>query len=287
MIAFYSTVFQGLQQKERSGFLTTLWDVDNFKGEWEFLAKIYSYVRNEVMKDMPGARTSMRDFLDVACPVMNIVGATDYLQTFNWQLIPNGEDKYELKQYALPLVQKATPMMTGFDLLCHCLANGYKVHNGQNILFRMVGKPENIMTTASFATIPAPDLDAADSSFKNDFLSMISQNPLFAASMIVQDTVQHSPEVHGVNVLRVRDINQIPDDMLRNRGSSTHYRHGDLSHLVNQYSDASDAEGFTFGDDIMNTNPVDDSTNDAAVANTTSLAFEVVTALGPDFMQCK
>lgn len=254
------------------------------------MAKIYSYVRNEVTKDNPSAQMSMRDFLDVACPVMNMVGVNDYLATFNWQLIPNGGDHYELKQYSQPLIQKATPTMTGFDLFCNCLANGYNVHNGQNILFGMIGRPENLMTTASFTTFPtlpqtttAPE---APTSFKHDFLGMISQNPLFAASMVVQDMVGHSPEVHGVNVLRVRDINQVPDDMLRNRGSSTHYRQGSLSDLVRQYGDVSDTGEFEFGDEVMDMEPADNRSN-AMPAKNTTVDFDVAAALSGNFLQRK
>jgi len=42
--------------------------------------------------------------------------------------------------------------------------------------------------------------------------------------MAIQDLVGHSPKVHGSNVLRVHNINLVPDELLRNRESSSPYR---------------------------------------------------------------
>ena len=237
-------MFPGIQQKERSRFLTKLWNADTYKGEWEFLAKIYSYIRNEACKDSPTAKIVIRTFLNIACPIMHMVPVENYLVTFKWQLISVGDGQHELNQYAKPLIQKATPSMNGFDLLCLCLANGYEVHNGHNILYGMIGTPENLITTASFAAAPAAPaapLGAGTfpaTSFKDEFLTMIAKNPLFATSMIVQDTVSHKPQEHGVNVIRVHDINQVPDHMIRERGS-THCQQAQTYDAIEQQGNGS------------------------------------------------
>lgn len=254
------------------------------------MAKIYSYVRDEAERNNPSTQLSMREFLEVSCPLMNLVGVDNYLATFNWQMVPNGDGHYDLKQYSLPLVQKATPTMTGFDLLYNCLSNGYHVANGQEILFRMTGKPENMMTTASFVTfqIPAPIPSPNPRiSPRNDFLEAVSQNPFLATSMVMQGGVSHSPDVHGVNVFRVHDINQVPDEVLRNRGSSSGYRQNPMDGLSHRY-DSPAAVELEFGEHVMRMESAENhNSSDMTPSAATTPAFGVDAALGPNFLQCE
>lgn len=113
-----------------------------------------------------------------------------------------------------------------------------------------------------------------------------SQNPLFAASMAIQDMVGHSPEVHGVNVLHVHDINQVPDELLRNRGSSSHYRQGSLSDLVRQYGDPSDTAELEFGTEVMGMGPFGNNDRSNTTENNAD-DYDVIAALGASYIQRK
>jgi hypothetical protein len=139
LTAYYSALFTGLPQKERSPFLRRLYDTDPFHTEWEFVARVYSHLRNEVLK--LGKQAPIRTFLAAACPFMNITAPDKYLVACGWRLTTVGDEnkQHELKrdegaELRLGNLRKSTPSLSGFDLLLHCLANGYDVHNGREVL---------------------------------------------------------------------------------------------------------------------------------------------------------
>nr|ATA58211.1 MAT1-1-1 [Neofusicoccum australe] len=80
---YASTIFDKYQQKDRSGFVRTLWEVEMTKAKWTILAKAYSNIRDEVGTE----NAPMDKFLNIACPHIGIVARDTYLHTFGWELI--------------------------------------------------------------------------------------------------------------------------------------------------------------------------------------------------------
>nr|APB08862.1 mating type protein [Neofusicoccum eucalyptorum] len=80
---YASPIFDKYQQKDRSGFVRTLWEVEMTKAKWTILAKAYSYIRDEVGTE----NAPMDKFLNIACPHIGIIARDTYLHTFGWELI--------------------------------------------------------------------------------------------------------------------------------------------------------------------------------------------------------
>ncbi|KAL7917608.1 mating-type protein MAT alpha 1 domain-containing protein [Trichoderma austrokoningii] len=78
--SYYLRLFPHVQQKTASGFLTTLWNKDPHRNKWALVAKVYSHVRDQLGRD----QVSLSSFLDVACPMMQIVDPATYLETLGW-----------------------------------------------------------------------------------------------------------------------------------------------------------------------------------------------------------
>jgi hypothetical protein len=117
---------------------------------------VYSHVRNEVLA--LGKQAPIRSFLAAACPVMGIVAPEQYLAACGWRLV-GVELRRDDGAERLRHLRKTTPCLNGFDLLRRCLAGGYEVYNGEEVLSRMMQRREHLMTKA-FAT----DADAASQS---------------------------------------------------------------------------------------------------------------------------
>nr|APB08866.1 mating type protein [Neofusicoccum mediterraneum] len=80
---YASPIFDKLQQKDRSGLVRTLWEVEMTKAKWTILAKAYSNIRDEVGTE----NAPMDKFLNIACPHIGIVARDTYLHTFGWELM--------------------------------------------------------------------------------------------------------------------------------------------------------------------------------------------------------
>nr|AKM95173.1 mating-type protein MAT1-1-1 [Cordyceps militaris] len=78
--SYYVKLFPESQQKAASGFLTTLWNKDPFRNRWAMIAKVYSFIRDEMGKK----RAPLSSFLMAACPAMDILPPDEYLQVLGW-----------------------------------------------------------------------------------------------------------------------------------------------------------------------------------------------------------
>lgn len=223
-IAYYSILFSGLQQKERSPFLRRLYDADPFHSEWEFVARIYSHVRNEVLK--LGKQASIKAFLAKACPIMNMVAPDNYLVTCGWEIrsVGTGASKrHDLirdqgADEQLQRLRKTTPSLNGFDLLLQCLANGYDVHNAEQVLCHMMERQEHLMTKSfpveddrhslASSTTAAKTPTSEDFSSGGEFLSWAVEKPSPPRELLLSDTGE---TMHNGGMMQFHDI---PTDAL-------------------------------------------------------------------------
>ena len=79
---YYSPMFSNFQQKQISGFVTSMWHVDPFKAKWSIVAKSYSMVRDIKGKD----QAPLNGFLATNAPLMGIIEPAQYLQTMGWEI---------------------------------------------------------------------------------------------------------------------------------------------------------------------------------------------------------
>lgn len=213
-------MFSGLQQKERSPFLRRLYNADPFHAEWEFVARIYSHLRNDVLK--LGKQAPLRVFLATACPVMNMIAADAYFETCGWSLVhvESGNKHPELirddgAESRLNGLCKTTPPLNGFDLLLRCLADGYEVHNGHEVLCMMMERQEHLMTK-SFSPDTAPsNLDeplSPNASQTGNFFTWKLTKPSPPQDMDVEDITGHEPGGHLLHFDNIIHQQSSPDE---------------------------------------------------------------------------
>jgi hypothetical protein len=181
--------------------VTKLCDADPYHAEWEFVSKIYSYVRDQAAK--VGTEAKMKDFLTFAIASLNMVKTNVYLEALNWTL-DTTRDSPELVQTHRPRVFKATPGMNGFELFFECLR-----------------KPENLMTTSQFAAADGVDLSEAststgiihegDSSFVYDFEAFIATNPVVATSIIFQGLMNDTATSYQPGYMVQEEVPEVPE----------------------------------------------------------------------------
>nr|AGH03153.1 alpha box protein [Grosmannia huntii] len=93
--SFYNRMLPNMQQKERSGVLTALWNVDPYKNQWAIIAKVYSFLRGELGKDT----VSLLSFLEHACAILGIPSLDNYLEQQGFALLEDQKGKLSLIKY--------------------------------------------------------------------------------------------------------------------------------------------------------------------------------------------
>lgn len=74
-----------MQQKDRSGVLTSLWSINPHKNQWTMMARVYSFLRAELGKDA----VLLPSFLEHSCAVLRIPSLDTYLQQQGFALLEN------------------------------------------------------------------------------------------------------------------------------------------------------------------------------------------------------
>jgi hypothetical protein len=169
-------LFPEVQQKTASGFLTALWNKDSHRNKWALIAKVYSFVRDQIGRD----KVSLSYFLNVACPIMKIIDPSAYLSTFGWSVededgspkLVQTECSMEISQAAL---QSSDYPNTENDLLSAIINVGYLPDDSINLIERMNANSNGIMTTPSRA------LPVHSTKEKAAFMKAIEADPFQAA----------------------------------------------------------------------------------------------------------
>nr|AEP03790.1 mating type protein MAT1-1-1 [Fusarium sacchari]BAE94379.1 MAT1-1-1 protein carrying alpha-box domain [Fusarium sacchari] len=146
---YYLKLFPDTQQKNASGFLTQLWGGDPHRNKWALIAKVYSFLRDQLGK----GTVNLSAFLGIACPLMNMVEPSVYIEVLGWQqTAPQGvltfQQNTDIMKANLARRFNVQPT-TEIDLLTSVLSAGYFTDFSQVLLMRMWACQNGIMTTTS------------------------------------------------------------------------------------------------------------------------------------------
>lgn len=140
-------LFPDVQQKTASGFLTTLWNQDASGNKWAVIARLYSYVRDEIGRP----KVSLSEFLSFACPHMQIVRPEKYLEESGWRLEDGtGGCKTLVRVSSKPAHTGSTPLSvphTEIELLICLVQDGYLSDKGLELLESLSASHQGLMTS--------------------------------------------------------------------------------------------------------------------------------------------
>lgn len=200
---YYLRLFPEVQQKTASGFLTTLWNKDPYRNKWALIAKVYSFVRDQLGRD----KVSLSYFLNVSCPIMKIIEPSIYLSSFGWSV---GDDDGSPRLFQADDASIAQLMdsddhpNTENDLLSAIIQVGYLPDDSINLMDRMNANSSGIMTTASN---PAPPISTKE---KSEFMKVVEIDPFQAAKELLGDHYEEKRvAVLGVKSHLVEDLNTV------------------------------------------------------------------------------
>lgn len=145
-------LFPDAHQKTASGFLTTLWNKDPFRNKWALIAKVYSFIRDQVGKN----NVSLSDFLCYACSAMAILEPNQYLRTLCWEVRETSDGARTLIQdgsatditAATELVLTSGPA-TELELLISVVQTGYLPEVGFDLIELMNTNNSGIMNSTA------------------------------------------------------------------------------------------------------------------------------------------
>ena len=142
-IGFYAPAFPKYQQKDISGFLTTIWQSDPFKAKWSILAKAYSVIRDSQGKD----NTPLDQFLAMTGPLIGIIKAEYYLQAMGWEIAIDGSGQTVMNRYDIDIDEHLfVTNLSVNDIIRHCHHLGFVVGN---VAESLSSENEAVMAMAS------------------------------------------------------------------------------------------------------------------------------------------
>jgi hypothetical protein len=208
MTGYYLKLFPDFQQKTASGFLTTLWNKDPFRSKWALVAKVYSFVRDEIGKD----KVSLAYFLSLACPTMRIIDTSSYLAALGWILREDEGGSHKLVQDESTAILEPSSSQsqdfpsTEIELLSTLIRVGYFPDQGVDLMERMGANQNGIMATRGTRyTLPV-----SYTKEKIDFINTIRTDPVQATKELLGDCYDEEV-VHflGVKSHNVEDVDSI------------------------------------------------------------------------------
>ncbi|KAH0497176.1 hypothetical protein TgHK011_004505 [Trichoderma gracile] len=201
--SYYLRLFPEVQQKTASGFLTTLWNKDPYRNKWALIAKVYSFVRDQLGRD----KVSLSYFLNVSCPIMRITEPSIYLSSFGWSV---EDDAGSPRLFQADGASIAQPMdsddhpNTENDLLSAIIQVGYLPDDSINLMDRMNANSNGIMTTA---TNSVPAISTKE---KSEFMKVVETDPFQAAKELLGDHYEEKRVAAlGVKSHLVEDLNAV------------------------------------------------------------------------------
>ncbi|KAI1612724.1 mating-type protein MAT alpha 1-domain-containing protein [Exophiala viscosa] len=78
---YYSPIFKGLPQKQKSGLMRQMWGQESKHSIWALLGSAYSDLRDHHQETLP-----VDKFLSIAIPLLPIIPADKYLSKMGWTL---------------------------------------------------------------------------------------------------------------------------------------------------------------------------------------------------------
>nr|AZR66143.1 MAT1-1-1 [Ophiocordyceps xuefengensis] len=216
--SYYLKLFPDVQQKTASGFLTTLWHKDPFRNKWALIAKVYSFVRDQIGKD----KVSLAYFMSLACPTMSIIEPAAYLNALGWfvqddagsQKLLQDESSSKLDQ---PGLLSAEYPSTEVELLSALVSNGYFPDQGVDLVERMGSSHSGIMATRAASFTP----EVSYTKEKIDFMKTIRSDPVEAAKEILEDCYDETT----IKLLGVKSHNVESVDSITHLSMQREYQH--------------------------------------------------------------
>ncbi|EXJ81902.1 hypothetical protein A1O1_07969 [Capronia coronata CBS 617.96] len=123
--SYYSTLFAGLTQKDKSGLIRVMWGADLKKPMWTLLGYAYSDLRDHHDESL-----AIDKFLAATVPLLPIVPADQYLSKMGWELTKNNAGELTLARNNtfgadnLYAEYPARTSMSMADIINHCYEGG-------------------------------------------------------------------------------------------------------------------------------------------------------------------
>jgi len=124
--AFYCTLFEGLAQRFKSGYLRQMWSMESRRNIFGLLGRAFSDLR-----DNHGEVVSMESFLAVASEVVPLVPANEYLALMGWLLrtgVGGDIDLVRDTKFNVDIVNARYPprsSLSAADIVEHCYVRGF------------------------------------------------------------------------------------------------------------------------------------------------------------------
>nr|APB91636.1 putative mating type 1-1-1 protein [Knoxdaviesia capensis] len=193
--SYYKGIFKGYKQKIISGYLTDMWKADPYHCKWALVAKVYSFIRDEVGKDSAQLST----FLTVVCPIMGFPSPGLYFQKLGLFHhmgeegdIVLGQDKATLDAYMKSLEDMSCPL-NDIDLLRACINKGYLSTHTGTLMEKLEAKSNSLMVTTAqplvetqapppMAQASSPDTEQTMYLKKVEFVNSLRADPVKTAA---------------------------------------------------------------------------------------------------------
>ncbi|KAK1826506.1 mating-type protein MAT alpha 1-domain-containing protein [Podospora conica] len=211
--SYYSALFSKLQQKQRSPFMTTLWQQDPFHNEWDFMCGTYSTIRALLAEE----KVTLQIWISYAVQVLGIVARDRYMEAMGWTLLEHEDGTYKLERTAATNVQHTMQPMNGLNLFLQCLQDGLPIANPEPLMALLSGAKGDVMcintnkvnkrakrsrtkvSSVAKTSQTASTTTAAD----NQLLQMAKTNPSLAMSQLFQIPEMHPWLSNGVQVIAI------------------------------------------------------------------------------------
>ncbi|KAK1758388.1 mating-type protein MAT alpha 1-domain-containing protein [Echria macrotheca] len=238
--SYYSALFSQLQQKQRSPFMTTLWQQDTFHGEWDLMCGTYSTIRSLLAEE----KITLQVWISYAVSPLGIVAREHYMAAMGWTLVQQEDGSFKLERTGEPMVERSTQLMSGLDLLMQCLKNGLPVSNPQPMIAALSNRSGDVMcvktpgATSKQKSKPKPKPKNED-----PLLAMAKENPALTMSRLFDIPVDHPWLAGGVQVFEIPSLND-----LANFSPGTELQRGDnqLAHVQSQTTVNHDMNDISF-----------------------------------------
>jgi len=189
-------MFPGLEQKERSGILATMWQWEPFKAKWSLVAKAYSLIR-----DSQGwKKARLAEFIAISGQILGIIEPDQYLRVLSYEIARDEDGAPYVRSLGEPIDERHFITNTSVnDLLLHSYRQGYFTGNLSEVLL-----PDN-EASMTMATSVQPANQLATSSRVEDHSAPATTTSDGAASndeeaiTVTMDLAEDVTEAGGVN----------------------------------------------------------------------------------------
>lgn len=211
--AYYSALFSKLQQKQRSPFMTTLWQQDLFHNEWDFMCGTYSTIRALLVEE----KVTLQIWISYAVQVLGIVARDRYMEAMGWTLLEHDDGTYKLERTGAPNVQHNMQPMNGLSLFLQCLQDGLPISDPEPLMSLLSGTKGDVMCISTTkgtkrakrsrakpsASAKTTRTASATTAIDNQLLQMVKTNPNLAMAQLFQIPEMHPWLADGVQVVSI------------------------------------------------------------------------------------